>query len=407
LTMIANLPAHHNARRVLLITLLCSLFLLSACSGGSDTAQNSGPDQKKSAGCDAAINAQAWEGFLVLAERLNSGETIPAPEMESFLELPVMVLWKESITQGKVGNPQVGRWIEAAFWDKVGQGRPQKLNSDRRSFGMGYRFNFDHRQQIQEALAAYRAEQNQCRVLELARRWLDADKVPDPFVVNFVPGKAELRSFRGNLMADTSLLIAAETEQLTRQMVAMLYRDLQAMDGPSPIEETGASSVAHTWRTLMNEAVCNYIEDLPGTHFNEIHPKLAKVHVIPEQIFQTSVRSVELLNASLPELLADPQAMEERGFMVAESMAGMGAFTMGGFGLAEVIAARLGEDRLVSVRRDPIAFLEAYQEAALQNATPLPRPGTMGRELHESMPAFSDEVFTGLKKILSEEFGTS
>ncbi len=390
-----------------------ALFLALALAGcGGDSGGDSGSEADKRtesapapSNCDAAMNTRAWDGFLTLAERLDGGEIPPAGDIQAWADLPVMQTWLESISHGnQTSTPHLDQWLEGAFWDKVGQGRKFKPTSDRRVFGDSFRLNYDLRQGIQERLNAYAAEDQPCRLLDLAGRWINQDRIPSPLVVYFVASKPELRSYHGHLLVDTSLFLASSTDQLNRQMVANLYRERQAMDGPNPLEIKGRPAVAHTIRLLMNEGIAAYIEDMPSTHFSEVHPRLADLNIVPETIFDIGIRVMGVFNNGLPRMLSDEDYMAEQGHEVGRAMVAMGAFTRGGYCLAATIAARLGDERLVAVRHDPLGFLNAYQEAALQNSLPLPRPGAAGHELYESMPAFSDEVLVGLREILQETF---
>ena len=301
---------------------------------------------------------------------------------------------------------KIGNWVEEAFWESVGQNRPKKTNSDRASFSRSMRFSYDHRDEIDRMLADYRNQGHPCRVHDLAGQWLEKDRLPDPLVIYFVAGKPELRSHGGNLVVDTGTLLAGGSKQLDRQLVSLLYRDRQALPGPNPLEAQGSAAVAHTLRIMMNEGVAAWIEDMPNTSFSSVHPRLGKVNFIPETVFETGIRAMDIFNTNLPRLLADPAAMTKNGSNLARAITGAGALTQGGYCMAAVIAGRLGEQKLHEVRLSPPAFLAAYQEAARQNTLPLPHPGAAGRELYETMPALSGEVFPGLLKLLEDSFPT-
>jgi len=310
-----------------------------------------------------------------------------------------------------VGSPVSGEklanWVEAAFWEECAQGRRAKKSGNRRSFGQAFRFNYDHRQAIDQALTEYETGGHACRAYDLAAKWLNQEKIPDPFTVNFLAGKPELRSHYGTIMISTSLLLAGGADQLDRQIVGALYRERQAVNGPSPTEEEGAQSVAHIFRVMMNEGVAAWIDQLADTHFNDTHPKLAEVAIIPEEMFKTGIRAMDIFNTNLPPMLAEQAAMDKRGQALGRSILGAGAYTTGGYCMAAVIVARLGEEKLQEVRLSAPLFIQAYQEAALQNSLPLPVPGKAGTALNETMPAFDDEVYTGLMAILEETFSVT
>lgn len=332
---------------------------------------------------------------------------MPAADLEAYGNLPTIAVWRESMAPGSPQAFKVGNWVEGAFWDLLDTDRPQKKSGDLRAFGTAMRFSYDHRGAIDALLAEYRDEGHACKVYELAEKWIDAGRMPENFVIQFLPGKPELRSHHGSLIADTSLLLAGGSDQLDRQLVGILYRDRQALDGANPLEVEGEESVAQAIRIMMNEGVAAWIDDMPHTHFNNLHPRLRKVSFVPENIYRVGIRGIKIYNSNLPEMLADEAVMAERGQQLARAITGAGALTQGGYCMAAAIASRLGEEKLQAVRLSPADFLAAFQEAALMNSLPLPEPGAVGTQLHETMPAFDGEVYPGLLKIVEKHFPRS
>ena len=410
MTMIIHDALHHNIRRLLPVALLGAALLLLGSCGGDDgkSGQEAGPrSQSPAAGhdCAAQVNTDAWDGFLDLARRLDSGQEVTSAEVADFCSGQVMAAWLESISNRTPREPlHMEQWLKGAFWDKVGQGRPRKDSAEARSYYQDLRFNFDHREGIQERIDEFAGAGRQCNVLEKARFWLDEDKIPDPLVVSFVASQPQLRSHHGLLLVDTTVLLASSPRQLEAQLVALLYRERQVMDGPNPLELTGAPSIAHTVRLLLNEGVSGYIEDMPSTTFSSVHPYLSTVHIVPEEVFRLGIRAVGYLSHTLELIADDPAQLEAKGKEIGRSLVAMGALNRGGYAMAATIAGHLGEERLAGLSQDPAGFIAAYQEAALQNQTPLPRPGDPGHELHETMPAFSAKAYDQLMAFLQEEF---
>ena len=416
--MISHDPAPHNAtgvflpgRGLILRPIILYFLLLMASGCGEKNQDKSGATEKAAAppatSCQATLDLSGWEAFTSLGDQLMTGQIPAAGELESFGNLPAISMWRESMTESVPSAAKVGNFVEQAFWDQVGKGRPEKMSPDRNSYGRALRFSYDHRTEINELLERFRTEDHTCRIYALASRWLEPKNLPDPLKIIFVASKPELRSHQGSLVADTGVLLAGGLDQTDRQLVALLYRDRQALKGDNPLEVEGAASVAHTLRIMMNEGVAARLDDLANTHFNAIYPKLGKVSFIPEDLFETGIRAMDIFNTNLPRLLADPASMQDKGMLLAKAIVGAGALTEGGYCMAVVIADRLGEDRLLQARTSPPAFLEAYQEAAKLNPLPLPTPGTVGSQLFECMPAFSDEVYPGLLQVLEEYFPRS
>jgi hypothetical protein len=103
-------------------------------------------------------------------------------------------------------------------------------------------------------------------------------------------------------------------------------------------------------------------------------------------------------------MLADESLLEKNGRELARTLVAMSAYGQTGYGMAAVIAARLGEDRLREVSRSVPAFLAAYQESAVLNPVPAPVPGARGVELWQTVPPLDPEVYSALYTLLVEAF---
>lgn len=399
-------PTHKFVRLgSVILCLVLPLLMVVGCGGESDSqSRNTSQHPADAPDCAVVVDISGWEAFENLGERCLAGEDIPESEFLAFGEHPVISLWRQSMTERVPSASKVGHWAEGAFWDEIGKGRPLKRNADRNSFGKSMRFSFDHRDEINPMLQRFIDEGHQCRVETLVRKWFDPENIPEPLAIRFVAAKPELRSHHGKLVADTGLLLAGGPEQLSRQLVSILYRDRQAMQGPNPLELEGQAAVAQVFRIMMNEGVAAWIDDMPNTHFSAVHPRLGKVAFVPESVYTIGIRAMDIFNSNLPRMLNSSEAMDSSGQDLARAITGAGAFTQGGYCMSETIVHHLGEDRLLQVKSSPLAFVQAYQEAALRNTLPLPIPGEQGRELPESMPALSNEVYEGIVQILGEEF---
>lgn len=410
--MISIDRAGHNAGRQirrwlpLLAGLPAFLLLATGCGGDGRQAGDAKQDGQDAVAtpCPAVLDTTAWQTFRKLGDRFAAGEAVTDTELEAYGNLPAVTVWRQSMAENVPPAFKIGNWVEGAFQDFLPKDRPVKQSGDLRAFGGAMRFSYDHRAALADMLRRFGEEGHTCRTYELARRWVEPENLPDPFTIHFVPGKAELRSHHGQLVADTGLLLAGGPAQLDRQLVGILYRDRQALPGDNPLDAEGELSVANTIRIMLNEGTAAWIDDMAHTHFNNLHPRLRKVSFVPENIYNVAIRGMNIFNTNLPRLLDDPEAMQASGQHLSRAITGAGALTQGGYAMAAVIVHRLGEERLHAVRKSPAAFLEAYQEAALQNTLPLPTPGEVGTQLPETMPAFSDEVYAGLLAIVEKHF---
>ncbi len=294
-------------------------------------------------------------------------------DLDSLAEQPAFQVWRESLAPNEPGPVRLRNWLEATFWNELGLTGDRKANGDRRAIAGSWRWSWDHRARIDSLAAGFAADGVPCGILTAAAGFVDRDRIPTPLPVYVLPTKPELRWTDGRVVVDTGVLAAGDPAQLDRQIAGLLYRNLQAEDGPSPVGEEGEAAVYGTFRIIRNEGVAAWIEDLPHTVFSTDHPRLRRVKPVPENFYQTTVRTLAVTGDRLPGLLADPAEMKLRGEDFARTVAAGGGLTQAGYGMAALIAARLGDERLQTVSRSVPDFYAAYQEAALRNGDDRPR----------------------------------
>jgi len=313
-----------------------------------------------------------------------------------------MALWLKS-TDGDAPPPELlGRWIELAFWDELGRTGPRKKGANARTMSISYRYSYDNLAKINKYISDYSSDQKGCQLLELAQKWLDTDKIPQPLILHFFPGKPELRILENNLFLDTGAAVSTPPDIMNRQIVSLLYRNHQALRGENPIEVNGALAITNSLRTFCNEGIVNWISDMPNVYFTGNHPTLNKIEIASEDMFHSGRNVIGLVEKNIPEFIKSDAKLQANGQEFARSLAASHSFTKGGYAMAATIAGHLGENRLVQVKGSVSEFVAAYQEAALLNPDPLPYPGRPGVANHQTMPPFSPEVFTWLMEILAK-----
>ncbi|MDX2474492.1 MAG: hypothetical protein QNL91_12370 [Candidatus Krumholzibacteria bacterium] len=409
---IVHLTTDHNiARAVTWPRLLIFLIALSLAGCGqqdkSDSAAGAGGADKTGQDCQITMNIAPWTAFADMTNRMAAGQEVPRAELEAYCELPAVTAWRQSQAPNVPRVVNMVNWIEGAWWDELGKTGKRKLNSNRVALGREYRYSQANGAEIDAMLAELATEARLCEIRNLADRWLSPGKVPTPLVLNFLPAMAEVRIFENEFIIDTGVLRAGGVDQTVQQIVTLLYRNLEAVPGDSPIEVDGEQAVAECLRVMMNEGVAGWIEQTTAIHFDRNHPSLYKVQIIPEDFFRKAQETAGNFERILPSLLADPAVMSAQGLSFARTLTGNNAFSQTGIAMATVITARLGEERLLAVRHSVPAFFAAYQEAALLNNNPAPEPGTAGIELYESVPALSAAVYEPLLELLKRQFPVS
>lgn len=384
--------------------LVLLLLAISSCSEDKGTEEKASPQATHSvADCGLTTDSSAWTAFKEVADRINAGTIMTKEELDAFGDLPPVALWRDSYQSDYLTAQRVGNWLEGTFWEELGRKGEQKYNSNRKDFISSYHYSLDNRDRIDERLAELTGPRK-CDLTEIARFWIEPDLMPRILAIHFLPAKMDMRIFGDNLLVDTGIVSATRVDQIIRQMAALLYRNFQSVPGPNPTKQEGAEALAHSFRILMNKGISGWIEKSINLEYDRKNPFMLNFSVVPENFFAMTQKMIKTMNSQLGPMLDDEDKMNENGQELASHLAVSGGFDEGSYGMAAVISARLGEDKLRQAGRSVPAFLAAFQEAALANPVPAPQPGDPGTELFQTVPPLDPEIFTKLHAMLTEVF---
>ncbi len=353
--------------------------------------------------CNLVTDASAWTAFKDLTDRITQNGDVSREDLDAFGTLPTVTHWRNSLGPPVPEAQRVGNWIEGTFWEELGRTGPRKMNADRSDFNRSYRYSLEHRDRIDQRIAELTGPRI-CEVRTKAEYWIESDLLPDTVAIYFLPAKPEIRIFEDALLVDTGVVGAGSIDQLLRQMTGLLYRKYQYLEGPSPADLEGGEAVAHVFRVLMNEGVTGWIDQTAVTEFDLEHPTLSKFQVVPEFFFIKTQEAVKLMNIKLGAMFANEEILATKAQSLVMTLGAMNAYNQTGYGMAVVIASRLGEERLRESGRSVPAFVAAYQEAASLNSDPLPEPGTLGVDLYQTVPPLDPDVFAKLHPLLLQYF---
>ncbi len=380
--------------------LLVAGLLMSGCGDDrSESAEKT--DEQDTVAVPLRVDVQGWRDFDALTTRIFAGD-LPTPgEINDLGRSESFRAWSDCLPDHRPDAVRIGNWLTNAFAPELGQHSPRKVNSDRLRMRTSYRYSRSQADKINAQLDDWLDPHQQKRFLTEVERWIEPERLPATLVVHFLPTMPELRYCDGSLVADTGVLAAGGNRQLQRQLIAMLYRNLQTMP---PIEdpERPEAMIAQVWRDLVNEGVAAWIERAPFTFFAPSHPTLNEVALVPEYFYNNGVRSVETMERLLNEFLEQPRISTEDATEFRIQTPAGGTLTQAGYAMAATIVHHLGENRLIAVRGSLVQFLAAYQEAALRNPDPQPTPGQDDTPLPLSQKPFSPTVYQGLIDLLSK-----
>lgn len=390
----------HNARaRLAAAGLLLLLGLAAGCQGARPGTSAAAPHVAR--GCALVVDTSGLDAFWQAAERLQADPDTPTATAGAMLaELPVWRRWRESYEPDVISPDQLGLVLRAGVFG------PQSLPPDeatklvRRDAARAQAFTVAQRVRVQAFVDDFVSQEAACNVWSLARAWVRPEALPDTLHVDLLAAAAEIRLYEGHHLVDAGLALASGRDQLTRLLASVLYRKLEATEGPSPGAVAGEAVLTHSLRLIRNEGIAAYIDDLPHLFFGREHPTLAGAAPVPEEVCATARLNLLNIERVVADQLSRPAG--ERDFAsVHLSLVGSRGWQATGWFMATVIADRLGEAQLQAAARSVPGFLATYQTAALANPPdPAADPGTLAHYV-ATAPAFSPPVLAVLQSSLT------
>jgi len=405
LRKIIHQPVDHNTTRTLLPAVTCIVLALGSLgcqdNGTQDVDQTTGASPRD---CAVTIDTRPWSAFHSMAARMSRGEAVPEAELNAYGMLPAVESWRRSLAPNVPQPGNVANWLQTPWLTELGKSGKRKMPANRIIMGRNYLYSYNHAAIIDSLLDQYTAGPQACDLADLVARWLSPGNIPSPLVLNVLPAMAEIRMFEDEVYLDTGVLVAGGLTQTNRSIATLLYRNLEAIPGTNPLEAEGEQAIAECLRVIVNEGIAGWIEQTTQVSFDREHPSLCKVRIVPTDFYRKAQQTIDRFADQLPKLLADPATMTAHGSDFARGMAGANSFSKTGIAAAELIVARLGEERLHEIRGSVPDFWAAFQEAALLNDNPAPALGTAGVPLYESLTPLAASLYEPLHALMERYY---
>lgn len=401
--LFAHKPRLRPGRFLLLALSTAILAVAAAGCGDREDAQESAAGSASAAvhGDSAlVVDLRGWRDFEALFERIEAGADPTAADFADLARSEPFLGWSACAHPEGADAARVGRWLENAFADELDRSVPRKVNAERRRMATSYNYSRSHAEKIDELLVPWTEPEFRADFLEQVATWIAPELRPRPLTLRFLPAIPEIRNC-GVFYVDTGVVAAGGNRQLRRQLTAMLYRSLMIVpeiDAP----DNPRAPIAAVIREMLNTGVAVWIEQAPKTFFDIDHPELNDVELVPESFFVAGQRLTAFFDRSLPELLGNPDLTVEQARGFAQRSSSGVDLTQAGYAWAATIVHHFGEPRLREVCQSPAEFLFTYQEAALRNPVPRPRPGALGSDLAETQPPLAVPVYEQLLALLRE-----
>jgi len=395
LRMISLRSPVHKSRAAILG---CALLVMAGCGGG---AAEEKPATATGTGHGITMDAGGWTAFTELAERITTGQEVSREEMGGLGADPAWERWRANI-EDPVDLRRMANWVEATFWTELGRTGTQKTHPVRQAYVRSWRWSWEHRDVVDARVAETAADVG--NLAALMERWIAPEHRTRGIVVSILPTRPQFRFDEDEFFVDTGFLAAIPRQRLMPELVGLMYRDLEFIPGDDYRTSAGAAAVAHTFRALRNEGMAHWLEDTPHAYFLHEHPTFRDVNVIPEKFWEQALRAMEILNAELPAMWAEPDRLAAKGRLLMRALNTIQADRKLGYAMAAVIVGNLGEERLRAASGTVPGFIAAFQEAACRNAVPPPTLQEAVGAYHTTLPPFSDEAWSGLPDLLLEFF---
>jgi hypothetical protein len=393
-------PHNAPARRAAAILVLVFGAALVGCQGSRSA--TTAPAAHVAQRCALVVDTSGLDAFWAVADHLQAAPDTPTAAVGAQIaDLPVWRRWRESYAPNVISSVQLGLILRAAVLGPKTLPPDEARKLVRRDIVRSQNFTLAQRAHVQEFVKTFVAEETACGAWSLARAWVRPAALPDTLRVDLMAGNAEIRLFEGHYLVDAGLALVCGREQTTRLLASVLYRKLEAPDGPSPGEVKGDAVLTESLRLIRNEGIAAYIDDLPNLFFGREHPSLAGAAPVPEDVCATARLNLLYIEQVVAGQLPQPAAA--RNFEgVHLNLVGSRGWQATGWFMGTVIARRLGEPRLQAAARSVADFLTTYQEPALANPPQSSAaPGTLDYFV-ETAPTFSPPVLAVLRQSLGE-----
>lgn len=366
-----------------LLALALATFATAGCGGDQRRAATppSGVPQVK-------LDVSALDAWLAIVARMERGEAVPEESYQKLFDLPAYSL---SGKDPRIFSPgMLKKCTEYNYRRSVGD--TADIVEPRRTDIVA---NCDYLRRRADEAADFANvladDQYRSRVWELARLWVGESRLPGSLTVHAMVGPTSI-GFQApdHVILDAGLALAAGREQAARMTASRLYAELAAPSGPQPpAAPSGREALRQTLRLVHHGAVIAWIAGGADLEFDGRHAHLGA----PRKDIRTAQeRAAGLLKYSFRMLdgMLDPgheDLLQSNGKSMDDLLRTRWGYETLGFAMAEVIAARGGDEALLGMAGDTAAFLTAYQSACGTDAVMPPFPPRLLEQLIELVRA--------------------
>ena len=370
----------------------------TSSSSGQTAASDQGPlTREGEASCPVVVQRRAQEAFMGLGERLTEGKRVALEDFQALCEQEDYARWLKTYNLGYVNGSIMRNVMTYVFADSTTAPDGTWRKPKRKELTQNFTYVKEHTAEVAEFLARFEAEDWHCRVRDHLEGFIDLSLLPQPLTISFLTLLPEIRYLEDHLLVDAGLAVAGSPEQLSRLIASVVYRVLAAPGGRAPHENLpGAEALVATYRKLLLEGISGWLEGYPDLDFDNDHPLLGEPDLMRQEYLTRAAEALASMHRYLAIVMASEEKLHLQGGLVDDVLRGLGAYTLTGYAMAELIATQLGEQQLAASSRSTRAFLEAYQKAAVL-AKEDPGESSATRPV---LPPFPQKEFQALLELL-------
>ncbi len=404
---VATSPLLFRLATLLLFSLAASWLL--GCQGESQPPAGSGQSDSTSAAtaqvpqthageadCPVVVERRAQEAFMGLGERLAEGKRVALEDFQALCAQEDYACWLKTYDLGYVNGSIMRNVMTYVFADSNTATDGMRRKPKRKELTQNFTYVKEHASEVEQILARFEAEGWHCRVRDRLEGFIDLSLLPQPLTISFLTLLPEIRYLEDRLLVDAGLALAGGPEQLSRLMASVLYRVLAAPGGRAPHENLpGAEALVATYRKLLLEGIASWLEGYPDVDFADDHPLLGEPDILRYEYLTRAAEALAGMHRYLVIVMTSEEKLNLQGGLVDEVLRGLGAYTLTGYAMAELIATQLGEQELAASAQSTRMFLEAYQQAAVQA-----KDSQGESSVRPVLPPFPQKEFQALLKML-------
>jgi len=333
------------------------------------------------------------DAWLDLVRRFKVGDTIPADGFQELLETPAYRMIDDERKRNNLDRRIMKRVMEDVFANREGlEARAPK----RPDLHDNFTYLRDH---LNEA-AAFNHDFCTPALLNDLRDALAAfippEDLPAGISIHFFAGTPLIGFTEPDKFAmDMGLALAAGQEQTVKLLASRLYVVLSPADSVEPdVNQDGAVKLAAAFRLLRRHAIAGWLGDKASIRFDDTH-ELLRGEALHAPVLQEDAILILKRTTTMMKNMLDPVVVfnqDKYGGKIHNLLHLNDRYEKIGWAMARLIADHFGEDELRNVSDDTVAFMHAYQTAALASAS--------SGELH-GLPPFPASMFANLITHLS------